>query len=62
MEIRTNLRVRIEMLKYNVSNVTLGKVLGLRRESVSAMLRFELADTEQDKLIEAVHKAANIGQ
>ena len=55
-----NWRVRAEMAKYKITNGSLGKVLGMTHYAVSYMLRYELADSEQERLIEAVHKAAGV--
>ena len=55
-----NWRVRVEMTKYGVTNLDLAKHLGTNRFEISRLFRYELAESEQDKLIKSVHDVAGV--
>jgi len=54
MAIRANIRVREEMLRAGLTQAALAKLLETSSASVSVMLRYELAEKEQDDIIKII--------
>lgn len=55
---KTNKRIRIAMLEYEVTQYGLSKLLGVSEMTVYRRLRDELPEDEQDRIIELI-KGAN---
>ena len=51
-----NQRIRVLMMKTGITQVELGKILGVSEGETSVMLKRELARSEQDSIIEAIKR------
>ena len=52
MSVKANMRVRVEMLQKGIKNQDLARHLKVGDHVISGMLKYELSDDMQDKLIE----------
>lgn len=51
MKAKTNIRVRVEMLKHGTAQWKLAELLGVSESTMRRMLRKELPEAEQDRII-----------
>lgn len=56
MDTVKNLEIREMMLKYRITQVKLGKLMGLSQPHVSTLLSYELTDEEKEKIIKLIEK------
>ena len=54
-----NLKVRISMVEHDVKQYQLAQMMGRHEGSVSRMLRDELPDEEQDRIVRLIEEEAN---
>lgn len=55
---KANLRVRVALLENGITQNELSDYLGIHFTSMSGILRHELSETEQDRLIKKIRELA----
>lgn len=53
---RANKRIRMAVVDAGITYTDLAETIGITRYTLSTKMRYELSDSEQDKIIEAVRK------
>lgn len=53
---KANLRVRVALLENGITQNELAEEIGIHFTSMSAILRHELSESEQDRLVSKIHE------